>query len=100
MNKSLIISLVAALLLIIFAIQNAEDVWIKFWFWRFQGSQALIIFISVVLGVLISYFFTIPSNRRKNKTISGKDDEIKKLKEQVMNMQHLKPSEPVNSPKA
>ena len=86
MNKYLIISLIAAIVLVVFAIQNAAEVPIKLWFWQFEGSQALIILFSVILGILISYFFTYPSLRKKNKIISGKNEEIKKLNEQIKSL--------------
>jgi uncharacterized integral membrane protein len=86
MNKYLIISLIAAIVLVVFAIQNAGEATIILWFWQFKGSQALIILISVILGILFSYFFSYPALRKKNKIISAKNDEIKKLNEQIKNL--------------
>lgn len=99
MNKSLIISLIAALLLVIFAIQNAGETEITLWFWSFKGTLALVILISVIFGVLMSYVFTFPSIHKKNKTISAREDEIKKLKEQVISLQKLNPANQSNEAK-
>jgi uncharacterized integral membrane protein len=85
MNKSIIVSLIAALLLVVFSVQNAKIITIHLWFWSFDGTQALVIFISVVLGIFLSYVMVFGSIRKKNKSIDEKDKEIKSLKELLKN---------------
>lgn len=63
----LIILMVFALLLVIFAIQNSHEVIINLWFWVFRTSLALALVITLVMGFLLSliYFFPLIRNRRK-----------------------------------
>ena len=63
----LIILMVFALLLVIFAIQNSHEVIINLWFWVFRTSLALALVITLVTGFLLSLIYFIPliRNRRK-----------------------------------
>lgn len=66
-NAKLILAFVAALLLVIFAVQNAQEVDIRFWFWGFSASLSLILFVSIGVGVLLSILFTVFFIRKKEK---------------------------------
>jgi len=63
----LILAFVAALLLVIFAVQNAQEVDIRFWFWGFSASLSLILFVSIGVGVLLSILFTVFFIRKKER---------------------------------
>ena len=45
--------LVLLFLLVIFTVQNYETVNIQFLFWSFQTSRAIIVFSSMVIGLII-----------------------------------------------
>lgn len=49
----LILFLVAIGVVALFSVQNAIPVTITFLFWKFEASLAIVIFLSVLLGVLI-----------------------------------------------
>lgn len=62
------IVLIIMVLVAIFSVQNAIPVAITFFFWKFEASLAIVIFLSVltglVTGVIIAFFFrTKPSKK-------------------------------------
>ncbi len=69
MQRSLIIGLVLAILLVIFALQNAQEVIITLYFWKFQSSLALLLLISLAIGVFLGAIFSVPSITKRNKKI-------------------------------
>ena len=52
-----ILGIFLLLLLIIFAVQNSGLVAIKFIFWEFSFSLALLLFLVLALGYLLGWFF-------------------------------------------
>lgn len=84
MHKGVIASLVLSVLLVIFALNNSNPVTIDLW-WitKVEISLALLVIVMLVVGILIGYLLLVPSVYRRNKTIKGKDSEIKKLKAQI-----------------
>ncbi|MFH1458304.1 MAG: LapA family protein [Candidatus Omnitrophota bacterium] len=59
MNWKWILILVLLLFLVIFTTQNYEVVRIKFLFWSFQTSRAIIIFSTLFIGILIGWFISL-----------------------------------------
>ena len=53
MNWKWMLVLVLLLFLVIFAVQNYEVVNVRFLLWSFTTSRAIVIFASVVLGIVI-----------------------------------------------
>lgn len=68
----LIVALVIIAAVAIFTIQNALPVSIVFLFWKFQASLAIVIFLSVLTGIvivsIIFLWFRIRRNRKEKKT--------------------------------
>ncbi len=81
MQRSLIFALVGAILVVVFAIQNATTVdTLKLWFWEIQNSPlALIILITLALGALLGILVSIPGYRKRSKTIEQLKKRIKSL---------------------
>ena len=80
MQRSLIIGLLAALILTIFALQNDEVVSIHFFFGKpLEGSLSLILLVTVIVGVILGIIFSIPSINKQTKIIQQKNKEIDKL---------------------
>lgn len=50
---TLIITLIIIAVVTVFSVQNAIPVVISFLFWKFEASLAIILFLSVVAGVVI-----------------------------------------------
>jgi uncharacterized integral membrane protein len=76
----LIIVIIILLLVTIFSVQNAAPVAISFFFWKFTGSLAIVVFLSVLIGIIIGSILMLFFQRsgkhgiHKNKQeITGKE---------------------------
>ena len=49
---SLIVVFIALAIVVIFSVQNAAPVAISFLFWRFEASLVIVVFLSLLIGVL------------------------------------------------
>lgn len=67
---NLIIALIAIILVAFFSVQNAAPVVISFFFWRFEASLAVVIFLSALAGILITII--IYSSRSVKKALSAR----------------------------
>jgi lipopolysaccharide assembly protein A len=107
MQIFIIVALVIAGVAIVFALQNITAVTVTFLFWNFHASLALVLLLSVAVGVLISLLASLPglirgkwgavSQRKKlasletensaNKKRADKaEEEIKTLDEQLASL--------------
>lgn len=69
MHKGIIASLILAVLLVIFTLQNTAPVQIDLWFWSIHTSLALLVIVLLVAGALMAYLLTLPTLFNKDKTI-------------------------------
>lgn len=67
MQVIFILSLVIALIMVIFTLQNAEPIDVKFLFWNVRGSLALILLLTFIAGALTSFMLSLSSAMKKNK---------------------------------
>jgi len=77
----LIIGLIAVLVVALFSVQNASPVVISFFFWRFEASLAVVIFLSALTGALAAVI--VYSSLRVKKAVASKrqqDESSQKLK--------------------
>ncbi|WP_018963577.1 lipopolysaccharide assembly protein LapA domain-containing protein [Coprothermobacter platensis] len=79
--------LVIAVAAVVFGMQNTVSMKINFLFWSFQGSSALILVVSMLLGVILGILLVLPSFNSRGRTIKGLRDEIKKLQEEKQGLQ-------------
>lgn len=107
MQIFIIIALVIAVLAVIFALQNTMVVTVTFLLWSFNGSLALVLLFSVLVGVLISLLASLPglikgrwSNAGQKKRLTSleadlasyknraetAEQDVKELEEQVANL--------------
>ena len=68
MQRKLIVSLVIAILLVFFALQNSAEVIIRLWFWSVNTSLALVVILTFAAGVLMGLLFSIPVRGRRKKS--------------------------------
>ncbi|MEK7101295.1 MAG: lipopolysaccharide assembly protein LapA domain-containing protein [Patescibacteria group bacterium] len=61
MILSLFVGFILGAAALLFALQNTEVVSLVFMGWQFQSTLALLVLVSVGVGVLISVFASIPS---------------------------------------
>ncbi|KAJ49551.1 putative integral membrane protein [Clostridium tetanomorphum] len=106
MQIGFIISLIFAILIAIFAIQNSAIISVNFLFTKIEISQALIIFISVILGAVIVMLLGLKREynlKRSNKLLNKKIEDIEKensnllkentkLKEEINNIEKVESS--------
>ena len=76
----LIVVIIILLLVTIFSVQNAAPVAISFFFWKFAASLAIVVFLSVLIGVIIGSIlvFSLRISRNKQTCAGNKDNESTK----------------------
>lgn len=75
MRTGLILSLLLAILAVIFALQNPQSMDVNLLFFETQGSTALILILAFGLGVVVGVLSTLPKQlrtRRKLKELQKK----------------------------
>ena len=96
----LIIALFIAISAVIFALQNSVAVTVSFLIWKFESSLALVLLISLGLGVLVSFLLSIPTMIKRNWSISNYKKRIQELEQKNQGMENASPenNEVVGSP--
>lgn len=89
MQIFLFISLAVAAIAVLFALQNTTVVEINFLFWSFEGSLALVLLIALGLGILVSFFASLPSLIRSNMTARNQGKRISDLEGQLSEQKAL-----------
>jgi lipopolysaccharide assembly protein A len=85
----LIFALFFAILLVVFAVQNAQEVEIRFWFWQFSASLSLVLLISIGIGVMLSILFTTFAIRKKNIKKKAEEAERKLESQKIENTEDI-----------
>jgi uncharacterized integral membrane protein len=81
MQRVYILVLVISILLVVFAIQNADAVELHIITYTFSISLSLLVILSVALGTILSFLFSLNEFIRYKNEIKKKDKEIARLKE-------------------
>lgn len=80
MQRSLIIGLLSALILVVFALKNSVPVELDFIFGKpVQGSLSLILLVTVIIGIFVGLLLSYPTIKKLKGNISDKKAEIIKL---------------------
>jgi len=79
MQIFLFIALFIAVLAVVFAVQNTAPALVSFFVWEFNGSLALVLLVSLAVGALISFFFSLPANIKTRWTIRQQRKKINEL---------------------
>lgn len=87
MQKTFIGTLIIILAIVLFALNNSTMVNINFWIWKVESNLSLVLIVSVTLGALLSFLFSLPYRDKKNKEIKKKNDQLKLLENEI---KHLK----------
>ena len=69
-NWKFVVALILALLVMIFSVQNHEIIELHFLVWVFSASMALMLSITLCLGICIGFFVYMGHQHRKR----GKND--------------------------
>ncbi|MFP4072362.1 MAG: LapA family protein [Desulfovibrionales bacterium] len=67
MKHKIVIAIVLLIIVVIFTLLNTEPVDITFFFWRFEISKALLMFILLGIGTLIGFFLGSYSTKHTKK---------------------------------
>ena len=89
MQKGFIFSLIFAAIIAIFALANADKVAIDLLFTKVQISQAIVIFISTILGALIMALLGMVRTFKLKKEIKELNKLIEPLEAEVTNLKSL-----------
>ncbi len=80
MLKRYIIILIISILIVVFAVQNVEQVAIKLWMFDVDASLALIIILTFSIGALITLLLAFHEIRYRSKKISKLESELRSAK--------------------
>ena len=81
--KFTIIAVIIALLAVIFALENAQPVTVKLFFWDLNGSMALMMLITLLIGMASGMMILFPNIYRKNSSINTHRKKISELEKQL-----------------
>jgi len=79
MQLQLIVAIIVAILAVVFALQNAVPITVSFLTWRFESSLALVLLITLALGIIMSLLVSVPSMIKTRKMISSQKKKIQEL---------------------
>lgn len=68
--KQPVLTIIVAVVAVLFAIQNAAEVDVRFLLWQTSISKALLIVIMLLAGMIAGYFLQMPKISRMKKEIS------------------------------
>lgn len=74
-----IIALLLATLVAIFAVQNAQEVNIRFLVWTFQSSVVVVILISLGVGALLAALMSLPQMLRARRRFMESERRLERL---------------------
>jgi lipopolysaccharide assembly protein A len=81
--RQLIIAIIIALAAIIFALQNSDPVTVTLFAWEFTTSMALILIITLIIGVVAGLLFLAPGVYNRNKVIAAQKKRILELEAKI-----------------
>lgn len=93
MQKTLLIILTLILIMVIFSIQNAVEVNVKFFIWQFNASLPVLLLLSLTIGAYLSFLFSIPGRKKRNKKIDDLEKRVEELKKKLIDKNLTKESE-------
>ncbi len=86
----IIAALIIAILAVVFALQNADIILVTFLIWRFEGSLALVLLLTFVMGAIVSLLALLPWIIKKGliafsqkKKIKESERKLEEKKEEV-----------------
>ena len=83
MRGLIIVGVILAILLAVFALQNNVAVAVSFLFWRFESTLALVLLFSLAVGVITVILVTIPASWRRRGASSRQRKELTELQNKL-----------------
>jgi lipopolysaccharide assembly protein A len=81
MRLFIVLALLIAIAIVLFALQNSAVVTISFLSFHFSGSLALIVVVLFALGLLAGLLISLPSLLRKSSALREQKRKVKQLEE-------------------
>ena len=88
MQIAIIAALVIAIVAVIFALQNLTAVGVSFLFWSIHGSLALVLLVTLAVGVLVGSLASLPGLIRGKWATSSQKKKLSGLEAERNNYQH------------
>ncbi|MFQ5922038.1 MAG: lipopolysaccharide assembly LapA domain-containing protein [Anaerolineales bacterium] len=79
------VALILALLVTVFAVQNNQSITISFLFWSIEGSLALVLMTTLVLGIAIGVLLMAPGSVRSRLQVEGLQRTVRSLEQEKVN---------------
>ena len=79
----LILALLIAIVAVIFALQNTAAVTVSFFVWQFHESLALVLLLTIVVGVLIGIFTIMPGSIRNRWRLANQRKKVDTLEKML-----------------
>lgn len=89
MRFFLILALLLATLVTTFAVQNFRTIDVKFLTWELSGSLALVLLITLSIGILIGVLVSAPSSLRKRMEIRGLKKNLRRVDKDLVQAQNM-----------
>jgi lipopolysaccharide assembly protein A len=83
MRGLVIVGIVLAILLAVFVLQNNVAVTVSLLFWSFESRLALVLLLSLAVGIITVVLVTIPANWRRRGTLSRQRKELTELQNKL-----------------
>ena len=77
------VALILALLVTVFAVQNNQPTPISFLFWGIEGSLALVLMITLVLGIVIGVLLMAPGSVRSRLQVGDLQRSVHSLEQEA-----------------
>ena len=92
-----VVALILALLVTVFAVQNNQPITISFLLWSIDGSLALVLMITLVLGIVIGVLLMAPGSVRGRLQIGGLQRSLRSLEQENATAAEPISAEPIQS---
>ena len=83
MRIYLILALLLAIIVTIFAVQNNEPVDVSFLTFELNGSLALVLMITLTLGIIIGLLVSAPASLRRRMEIGGLKKNVRQMEKDL-----------------
>ncbi len=100
-QNSFIFSLIAAVLLIILALQNSGNIEMRFYLWKVEAPLMLSLFLAALLGALITWLLSFSGHRQikkelkeSRKKLESQSQALQELKQELKRMRDSQPNQP------
>ncbi|MBM3668379.1 MAG: LapA family protein [Actinobacteria bacterium] len=98
MQVFVLAALAFALVAVLFAVQNIVPVRVAFLAWTFEGSLALVLFVAIIVGAVISMLVSVPSLMKARWAASGLRKQVAALEAELDALRRR--SDPVSAQKS